>query len=74
VIVSAYLFDTRRLLEDLRARRVKIRTGSSIRRALWTAAEVYPEPQNTTLTLSKEQRDLLALFRPVDSSCAADTL
>lgn len=64
VIQSVYLFDARRLLEDLRARGVKIRTGSSVRQALWTAAEVYPEPRNATLVLPQEQRDLLALFGP----------
>ncbi len=62
VIQSVYLFDARRLLEDLRARGVRIRTGSSVRKALWTAAEVYPESHNAVLTLSQEQRDLLALF------------
>jgi hypothetical protein len=62
VIQSVYLFEARRLLEDLRARRIKIRTGSSVRQAVWAAAEVYPEPRNSTLVLSKEQRDLLALF------------
>jgi hypothetical protein len=64
VIQSVYLFDALRLLEDLRARGIKIRTGSSVRQALWVAAEVYPEPQNATLVLSQEQRDLLALFGP----------
>jgi hypothetical protein len=64
VIQSVYLFDARHLLEDLRARGIKIRTGSSVRQALWLAAEVYPEPRNATLVLTKEQRDLLALFGP----------
>ena len=64
VIDSVYLFEARRLFEDLRARGVRIRTGSSVRQALWTAAEVYPEPRNATLVLPQEQRDLLALFGP----------
>jgi hypothetical protein len=64
VIQSVYLFDAQRLLEDLRARRIKIRTGSSVRHALWVTAEVYPEPRNATLVLSQDQRDLLALFGP----------
>jgi hypothetical protein len=64
VIHFVYLFDARRLLEDLRARGIKIRTGSSVRRALWAAAEVYPGPRNATLVLSQEQRDLLVLFGP----------
>ncbi len=62
VIQSVYLFDARRLLEDLRARGVKIRTGSSVRQVLWKAAEVYPEPWSTALTITQEQRDLLGLF------------
>jgi hypothetical protein len=62
VIQSVYLFDAARLLEDLRARGVKIRTGSSVRRELWEAAEIYPTARNGTLVLSQEQRDLLALF------------
>jgi hypothetical protein len=64
VIQSVYLFDGRRLLEDLRTRRVKIRTGSSVRQALWAATKVYPEPRNATFILSQEQRALLALFGP----------
>ena len=62
VIQSVYLFEARRLLEDLRARGVRIRTGSSVRQAVWAAAEVYPEPRNSILVLSQEQRDLLAIF------------
>ena len=64
VIQSVYLFDAPHLLADLRARGVKIRTGSSVRRELWIAAEIYPEPRNAALFLSQEQRDLLALFGP----------
>ncbi|HEX4836002.1 MAG TPA: hypothetical protein VFW01_06685 [bacterium] len=62
VIRSVYLFDAPRLLADLRARGVRIRAGSSVRQALWTAAEVYPEPRNAALVLSQEQCDLLAFF------------
>ena len=64
MIHSVYLFEARRLLEDLRARGVKIRPGSSVRRELWTAAQVCPESRNA-LVLSQEQRDLFALFGPV---------
>lgn len=64
VIQSVYLFDAQGLLADLRARGVKIRTGSSVRRDLWTAAEIYPEPRNVALVLSQDQRDLLAMFGP----------
>lgn len=64
VIQSVYLFDAPRLLADLRARGNKIRAGSSVRQELWIAAEIYPETRNAALVLSKEQRDLLALFGP----------
>src|SRR5713226_8567296 len=73
VIQSVYLFDARRLLEDLRARGVKIRTGSSVRQAVWTAAEVYPEPRNTPLVFIPEQRDLLVLFGPARATNGPDT-
>lgn len=72
VIQSVYLFDARRLLEDLRARGIKIRTGSSVRQALWKAAEVYPEPRNATLVLTQEQHDLLALFGPARGTSGPD--
>ncbi len=72
VIQSVYLFDARRLLEDLRARGVKIRTGSSVRQPLWSAAEVYPEPRNTTLVLTQERRDLLVLFGPARGANGPD--
>ncbi len=72
VIQSVYLFDARRLLEDLRARGVKIRTGSSVKQAVWATAEVYPEPRNAALVLTKEQRDLLGLFGPVHGANGPD--
>jgi hypothetical protein len=64
VIQFVYVFDARRLLEDLRARGVSIHTGSSVRQALWKAAEVYPESRNAGLVLNQAQRDLLGLFGP----------
>ncbi|HEX2713341.1 MAG TPA: hypothetical protein VHM88_14170, partial [Candidatus Acidoferrales bacterium] len=70
VIQSVYLFEAQPLLADLRARDVKIRTGSSVRRELWTAAEIYPEPRNATLVLCQEQRDMLALFGPARDETA----
>ena len=72
VIQSVYLFAALRLLGDLRARGIKIRTGSSVRQALWKAAEIYPEPRNTTLVLPQEQRDLLALFGPARGTNGAN--
>ena len=64
VIQSVHLFDAQLLLVELHVRVVNIRMGSSVRRALWAAAEIYLEPRNATFVLSQEQWDLLALFGP----------
>jgi hypothetical protein len=42
---------------------VKIGIATSVRRALWDAAEVYPAARSPHLVVSEEQRALLALFR-----------
>lgn len=62
LISSVYLFSAAELLQELRVRGVKIGTASSVRRALWDAAEVYPRPRNPALALSEEQRAVVALF------------
>ena len=62
LIESVYLFDLRELRSTLRAAGVGIGVATSIRRALWEAAMVYPEPRNPRLVLSDEQRRLVALF------------
>jgi hypothetical protein len=38
--------------------------ATSVRKADWTEAEVYPEANNPTLVLTEKQRRLLALFAP----------
>ena len=59
VIAAVYLFGARRLHEDLRARGVGIGVASSVRQELWTAAEIYPEPRNTVLALSRSSATCL---------------
>lgn len=62
-IRGVYLFETRELISDLRARGNRIGVASSVRKPLWEAAELYPNPTNPALVLSDAQRYALALFR-----------
>ena len=61
-IESIYLLEAAPLLEQLRARGIKIGVATSIRRHIWDEAEVYPSPNNGTLQLTPEQVSMIALF------------
>ncbi len=61
-IHSVYLFDAHDLLSVLQARGVKISVATSVSKALWDAAEVFPQQHNPRLPLSAEERSLLGLF------------
>ncbi|MEU5941141.1 hypothetical protein ABZ807_18550 [Micromonospora sp. NPDC047548] len=62
-IAAAYLLDTRRLLETLSSRGVKIGIATSIRRADLEAAQIFPDTNpDAPLRLASEQAALLALF------------
>lgn len=63
-IAAVYLFDAKRLLEEQRARGVKIGVASSVRVAQWDAAEIYPRPHNPALSVSPDQAALLRLYAP----------
>jgi len=60
VISSAYLFAHGPLLAAITAKPDPFAT--SVRAHLWETAEVYPTPSNVLLSLTDEQRALLALF------------
>ena len=62
---SAHLFLAGRLIEQLRD--VKLGVATSIRRALWDAAELYPVARCPDYTLSEGQREMLRLFDSGDS-------
>jgi hypothetical protein len=64
VISQVYLFEHAALMTELRARGLKIGIATSVRRALWDAAEIYPRPQSPLLVLSDGQRRSLDLFAP----------
>jgi hypothetical protein len=61
-ISHVYLFEMKELVKDLRDRGVKIGTATSVAKAYWEKAEVYPESANSKLKLTKEQNRLLSLF------------
>lgn len=62
VIDAVYLFLTAELLPALLAHQRRPGTATSVRRELWDAAMIYPEPRNTRMTLTAEQRHDLGLF------------
>ncbi len=63
-IAAAYLFAGNRLLQELQDRGVRIGVATSVRRAQWHAAEIYPNGRNTIMSLSPEQQGMLRLFAP----------
>lgn len=64
VIEYVFLLDAQHLLENLRARNVKVQRhgATGIASFLWEQAEIYPVQRNATLILSDIQRAQLALF------------
>ena len=63
-VESVYLFDAKRLIDELRGRRVKIGIAASVLKAQWTAAEIYPRANNALVTVRPDQAQLLRLFAP----------
>jgi hypothetical protein len=63
-IESVYLFQMAPLLERLAETGVKVGIATSVRKAEWDSAEVFPRTNNPALPLTQEQRDLLTLFAP----------
>jgi hypothetical protein len=61
-IQRVYLFESSRLCEDLRDRGLQIGIATSVRSALWDAAEIFPWQTNKGLLVTDEQRRLLDLF------------
>ena len=61
-IEAAFLFDARRLRSEQTVRGVKHGVASSVIKQQWTAAEIYPSPTNTQLTMTPQQADQLKLF------------
>jgi hypothetical protein len=62
LITQVHVFDASMLHATLAQSGTKIGVASSVRKAYWIDAEVYPTPRNQLLVLSAEQRGMLALF------------
>jgi hypothetical protein len=62
MIESVHLFRSNDLIPLLVERDVKIGVATSVPKELWKGAEIFPSQTNTAMVLSKEQRELLALF------------
>jgi hypothetical protein len=63
-VTSVHLFEAKLLLAKLLQAGVGIGVATSVRRDLWTDAEVYPNGRNGLLVVSPEQRAQLELFSP----------
>jgi len=62
VIDSVFLFDQEQLLNTLRVRGVKISGATSVRKADWEAARIFPPHRDSPLQLSDQQLAWLSLF------------
>ena len=62
LIHRVFLFDPKALVDTLTPSGIKIGVATSVRRAMWDAAEIYPNSRNALLTLNDDQRKSLALF------------
>jgi len=62
LIESVYLFDAASLLNQLKARGMKIGIATSMTQTLWDKSEIYPVQNNGQLVLSEEQCAYHALF------------
>jgi hypothetical protein len=62
VIDSVFLLEHQRVLAELTSRAVKIGMATSVRKADWEAAQVYPPQPASPLQLTSHQRALLGLF------------
>jgi hypothetical protein len=61
-ISCVYLFEMKELVVELRMRGVKIGTATSVAKAYWEKAEIYPKQVDKTLKLTPEQIQLIELF------------
>jgi hypothetical protein len=55
LIESVFLFEAQPLVDALMAREVKLGAATSVAKALWDAAELYPNPTSVAFGLTPEQ-------------------
>ena len=61
-IQTVFLFDAHRLHVELHDRGVKIGIATSVRKAQWEPAEVFPRSNNPLLVLTQAQHRQLEIF------------
>lgn len=61
-IEAVFLFDARQLRTEQTMRGVRRGVASSVIKQQWAAAEVYPSPTSTQLTVTPQQAQQLKLF------------
>ncbi len=62
-INEVFLFEAGPLIDRLRDRGVKLGVATSVRKAEWDAARIYPGSPNAPLTLTGTQQDAIRLFK-----------
>jgi len=62
LISSAFLFEAHQLVDELVKAGLKVGIATSVRKHLWDAGELWPNPRNTMLALTGEQQKMLRLF------------
>jgi len=62
LISSVYLFNSQKLMNELKNCDVKIGIATSVISKLWDEAEIYPNQSNKIISLSEEQVQQLRLF------------
>ena len=65
LISSVYLFNSQKLMNELKNRDVKIGIATSVISKLWDEAEIYPNQGSNIIALSEEQVQQLRLFGQV---------
>lgn len=63
-IETVYLLETTALMTELGRSEVRIGAATSLRRTIWQAFEIFPNPTNTALPLDPAQRAMLNHFAP----------
>lgn len=68
VIDSVFLLNQEKLLAKLRTRGVKIGAATSVRKAEWEAARIFPPHPESPIQLSNRQLAWLTLFAPTSAN------
>ncbi len=65
VINHVFLFESEKLISQLKKRAVKIGITTSITQEQWNDAEIFPNQRNNLLLVTEKQKELLGYFQQV---------